>query len=550
MDSHNSGDNGVENGLYRAWLREQAYHVMHGGTQVILWIVFVAGIEFGIDWTWSLPERVRSGMLVGNVVGLVVLLYKYIWQHLCRYDPLRQALREEASDDGLRNLLVSYCQLDEDRAEKGMSRDMIRMIRRRAEAKAANREFGQYIHFSDLIRPVTFALVVLTLVVAGGVWRPAESAAFLQRIWVPGSKVAYPSDTHLHDITGDLLVRRHDTVTLAVRASGQVPDRGRIFTRRDDGNWRENRISRSDDHRFVYESTVSKDFSYYFQVGDAQSAVHRVKTEPPPKIVQASIRLEYPSYTGMAPSTEDEMNVEMPEGTRIRWNLELDRPVTDATLVPAEGEAISARVSDGGTRVRAEHTADASLSYRFQFDWTLEGEELTNETARHFIQVIPDRPPRVMIQYPPRSGKATLSKKLNITFSANDDHGISGAHLIYALNEGRERKRELDVGKTVSEKSVTVVPAELIPDLKKGDVFRYRIDVTDNRQVANGPQRTSSREMQLQFVSPQTYLEDLSDRRSQSLGRLRPIYRQERNARENLRTLTPGKQEQTMEEEQ
>ncbi len=528
--------------LRRAWFKWQSFVLSRGLALTVGWLVLIALVELGIDWTLDLPVSVRVALLGVNIVAFFAIAYTHLIRHMKSYDPLRQALREESEHTDLENLLVAYCQLGEEDASAGMSEDLIRAAKRRAEQELGALRFGSSVRFADLWLPVTFCVCVLALSATGISLRPGIFDAFAHRMFVPGSSIAYPTRTHVAVTGGDMRVRRYGTATATAHVSGEVPDRGQICVRPAGSNWRRIDVTRSGESEFTHTfQNVSRSFDYRFEVGDDESAIHRVTAVPPPHIERAKVRLKYPNYTGLEAEDVSDLNVEVPEGTAIEWELEFDRPVTGAKIVPAEGDPVSARIGQQDRRVRASLTADASLAYRCRFRWTLNGEAQVDETERHFIQVIPDVAPRVTIKYPRHSGKATLKKSLEVVFSATDDHGISDAYLIHALNDGREKSLKLSNGEDdARERSITVVPAELVPDLEKGDVLSYRIEVEDNREGDDGPQRSSSRVMRLQFVSREEYLKDVRERRRRYIGRLRPVYHQERKAYSNMTDLQSG----------
>jgi hypothetical protein len=534
-------DNTLHRNLRKAWRKAQALVLLRGVGYLAACIVLMAFVDLALDWTLDLPATARAVLLVVNVAALAAILYVQVGRRLARFSAVREALREEAEHAGLESLLVSYLQLDEKTAPEGMSRDMIRSVRRRAEQCAKRLRFGEHLRFARLRRSLAAGGCAVCVLFAAVLLRPATFGALARRMLTPYAPCAYPTRTGLEAISGDVVVKRYAAVTAAVRASGEIPQTGTVHVRADNGDWQRMPTARKGaDEFFRRFPSVSHSFDYFFEVGDAESPIHRVTAVPPPHIVKAAVRLKHPAYTAMPGERVGRLNLMgVPEGTVIEWALNLDRAVAGAELVPGDGNAVRARLEDGGRRLRASLTADASLSYRCRFRWLLNGQEHVDETAKHYIQVVPDVAPTVGILYPRHSGKATLSKKLEIAFTAADDYAISAARVLYALNDGKERAYDLDVtGGRFLERTVTLDPNSLVPDLQEGDILSYRIEADDNRAVAGGPQRRRSRGLRLQFVSDREYLQNLMDRRARYLGQLRPIYHQERQAYSELINLT------------
>ncbi len=528
--------------LRKAWLKWQALILSRGTAYTIAWLVLIALVELAIDWTFELSSTVRTVLLFVNIAAVVTIVYAHVARHVSTYDPVRQALREEADHPELENLLVSYCQLDENDTSTGMSPGMIRAAKERAAEQAAGLQFGASARFARMRLAVTLCLLAVVVLAAGCILRPGIFSAFVYRMAMPTAAITYPTHTRIASVTGDVLVRQYDPVTAVARAEGEVPDKAQIHVRRGKGGWQRIPVPRTDADKFAHAfESVGQSFDYRFKIGDTSSAIHRVTVVRPPHITDAELRLDFPDYTGKPTEKSSDLNVEVPEGTTVKWTLHLDRAVERARIAPAEGKPVTADVHDDGKTVTASMTADASIGYRLRFRWKLNGQEHTDATARHFIQVTPDAPPRVAISYPRRSGKATLSKTLRVVFSATDRYGISAASFVYTLNDGPEKRRKLEADDgDFKEYTITVTPSELVPDLKKGDTISYWVDVADNRAVADGPQRRTSRVMRLQFVSREEYLAEVRERRARYLGRLKPIYHQQREAYDHLTELVTG----------
>lgn len=525
--------------LRHAWRITQRYWALRALTGAVVCAVALVFLCLLLDWGLNLKPAPRLVLLGAGGVALIAAVATLLAGRLRRYSPLRQALREEADNPELDGLLVAYCQLDEENPEGGMSPELIGVTKRRAVDRSRDLQFARGFQLSSLRRNAALSLAAVAMLVGAVVWSPGVFSAFARRMLTPYAAVAYPTNTELEALSKDLLVRKFEPATVAARASGEVPEQGELRVRPAGGDWRTITVSRSEANEFSHLfPSVNRDFEYQFKVGDARTALHRATAVPPPGIVDATVVLNYPAYTGAPAERLDKLNVEVPEGTVIEWRLELDRAVTAAELVTADDKTVAAAVSGKGRSVQASLAANASLSYRCRFAWQLGGRRHNDESAKHFIQVIPDIVPRVVLEYPLSSGKATLAKQLQIEFSAFDDYAVAGAHLVYALNDGEEKTRELDVtpGANVKHR-VELDPNELIPDLKEGDILSCRIEVADNRDVAGGPQVASSRVVRLQFVSDAEYLADVLERRGRFLGQLRPIYKQEREAYGNLTRL-------------
>lgn len=542
--------------LRRRWAKARNVAVTRGAAYLLAVAVGLAFVDLALDWPLNLPAGARVAMLLANLAVLALAAHLLLVRRLRRFSPLREALAEEAEHPDLQSLFVTHLQLDEADAPDPLAAGMIRATRRRATERARGHAFAQSIRFDALRTPLALGGAAAAALLIAALLAPGVFGTLAQRLFLPYANAAYPTDTKLDPLAADLAVRRYDPVELAVRAAGEVPDRGALLVREEGGRWERIALDRGEGATFSHTvASVAESFDYRFDVGDARTPTRRVTAVPPPRIVDASVTLDYPDYTGLLPRPASTLNIEAPAHTRVRWELTLDRPVNAAALVAADGRSVPAELSDGGRTVRASLAADASLAYRYRFEWSLNGRRHENETARRFVQVIPDLPPRVAIRYPRQSGKATLAKRLVIEFTADDDYDIADARLVYALNDGPERAlglptatRDADPGAIDAgadgapdhrgpRRRVEIDPASLVDDLRIGDILSYRIAVTDNRDGGGGPQCAASRLLRLQFVSRDEYLQHVTDQRARLLGQLRPIYQQERQAYGNLSNL-------------
>ena len=97
-----------------------------------------------------------------------------------------------------------------------------------------------------------------------------------------------------------------------------------------------------------------RSFDYSISAGDAETGWHTVEVISSPRVAKTQIRLVYPDYMDRAPDTMEAMTLTVPEGARIEWNLQLDRPVSHAAFT----------IRDIGRRRRRGHYGTASAGHR------------------------------------------------------------------------------------------------------------------------------------------------------------------------------------------
>jgi len=354
----------------------------------------------------------------------------------------------------------------------------------------------------------------------------------------PASVASYPTDTVIVMHTGDENVPEGGQIDLMAQARGRVPQRGALLIRSEGRDWERVDVEAQDDGRFVYTfREIHREFEYRFALGDAQSPTYRVNVVAAPRIVRAQVDTEPPAYMNMPGQRRESLTLTAQEGAVVDWTVHLDTPVRKARLVIEGIEPIEMTTSPDGKTVHARTIAQASSAYRFQWEERAHGFQY--EGAKHYLQVTLDHEPRVRIDYPTDNEKSTMAKTLSVTFAARDDYGVKEAVIVHRRNESdpvRTPLGEFMPGESI-EQTINKPLVDLVSGLKEGDVVTYHIEVSDAYPGEGGPHRVSSEARRVQILSEEEYLSYMNRRQQSLLGMLRPVYRQQRVASENIRQI-------------
>jgi hypothetical protein len=144
----------------------------------------------------------------------------------------------------------------------------------------------------------------------------------------------------------------------------------------------------------------------------------------------AHLTVEPPSYTGLAAQSLDALDAKVPEGSNVTFAFHLASRVNGAVLLFHDGSRLELK-RDGDTWRGAQVFATATL-YRLVQDGAAETAPL------HRLDVIPDRPPEVVVRAPDHTLNLLASgqKTWELVFEATDDYGISAAQLSIAHAQG------------------------------------------------------------------------------------------------------------------
>lgn len=526
----------VERKLRKAWRKERRYYHGDGIAHLLVWLLALILLDLLIDWLFLLPGAGRLLLLGINIVALGWVLWHYWLRHLRPYDPVRVALQVERRHPELQSMLVSFVQLTGDAPETAFaSPALLRVLRNQTVEITRPIDFREIISYKELKRIALLSAAVIAFFALYSVNWGEHLRVLLNRMINPSAETGYPTATTIDFVTGDATLQQGKSITIAARAGGRIPARGvlvvvpkggaddtiALFPGGDEGD------------EFAYRfREVYQPFEYYIRLGDARSDDFTIGVVPPPRIVKTVVSLRYPAYTKQDAKTVDFLNLEVPEGTIVDWELHCDRPLASAEMLRDETDASPMVLNATGTIARISRTATESFAYQFRWKEREHGYAYDDE-IHYFVQVIPDSPPQVEVLFPTADDKATTRKTLTVSYLARDDYGVAQAWIVYQVNEGEEKRRPIgDFDATLVEEQAAwkLAAADSIPDLKEGDVVTFALEVADTHGGDDGPQVARSTSRRLFIVSVEDYLRYILEKRRRLRTEIEGMRTQEREA--------------------
>ncbi|NNM30205.1 MAG: hypothetical protein HKO57_11850 [Akkermansiaceae bacterium] len=331
-----------------------------------------------------------------------------------------------------------------------------------------------------------------------------------------------------------------DSLRLVARLSGEVPDSAHLILRTGKGKPRKRALPIAGGVCEYEAETVFRSFDYRIAAGDAESDWHTVEVVAAPRIERAEVTLEFPEYTRRPVETVEALTLTLPEGTKIRWKLALDRAVGEAEFRPAEGDASPLEIGPDGRSVTMQQVAAESRAY--SFGWVDKEHGFAFSSPRHYLQVAPDRAPGVDLTSPAGNLFATLERDFDFAFRGRDDHGIGEAAIIYRVNKTGETKVALPAPELGDggEQEIDWDYREALPDLAVGDTVSFAVELADRYPGPDGPHRVRSDARRVQFLSKDDYLAQIEKQKRRLLTQIRTIYREERGVHALIRDLDPS----------
>ena len=520
--------------LNAVWRRTQQRHFSAGLFAFCIWgtPIFLLGVA--VDWLAFLPVFARLAILAALLGVSLYQAWRHGWRHLRRFDPTKSALQIESHQGGLDSLLVTAVQFSASGASPGTSQSLWEATQRKAEEATKGLRPDEIVNFKALKRPIQMVLLLAGVIGIFAVANGPFLAAGVARIFAPWLAVAYPTRTHINLGDGDLVVKEGEAAKIEARLSGAVPDQAVIELVTGEGRPRKIDIDVKGGVGTYAIASASRDFSYRVKAGDARSDWHSVHVVPAPRIAEVKVVLEFPAYLELPSETMEALTLTVPEGTRVKWNLTLDQPVSKAALNRDGQEPLDLKISADGRQILVDELVQASRGY--SFSWMEKQHGFNFTSPRYYMQVAADQAPRVELVSPDANLVAMLGRPLDLAVRAQDDHGIGAATITYRVN----LRPEISVALTKplrngeGAQKIDWDYREVITDLKVGDTVSFVVAVGDRYPE---PHLARSDTRRITFLSREDYLAQIEKKRDRLLARVRTIYRQERAAYDLARNL-------------
>jgi len=542
MIKMDQSDDNIQGKLRSLWHRERRLLHLRGACLALVLIFGLVLLDLVLDWLIVLPGWARLILLCFNLSALGWIAYRYWWQYLRSFDPLRMSLAVERLHPSLNSLLVSYLQLQSSGGgAPGASRELIAALRRQAVETAVPLDFSGVVDFRRLKKSALAAGLFLLLFGISGIFIGPFYRVLAIRMINPASVLGYPTRTQIEFVTGDLTVRKGDLLGLEIHVgmNSEIPVTSILEMRYPDGPWERLDVPGDKRAHFAYKLTRStRSFDYRFRAGDAKTKRYTVDVVPPPQIIESLVTLIFPKYTGLEDQSFDILNFEVLQGSTIEWEIRCDQVLAGAQMVSDSGGDLDMKI-DANDPQLARLSMPATNSMTYGFRWTeLANGFIYDEGARRSLRVTVDEEPLVEVLPPKPSENATLSKSLSIRYRASDDFGLGEASIVYSLNGESEQEHALGkLTENIQVREINWKPAEWISGLKEGDSLVYAIMVSDNHQGGNGPNIGRSIPLKLNFLTREDYKKAIQQTRGDLFNRIKAIQEDEIESSTSLKQL-------------
>ncbi len=244
---------------------------------------------------------------------------------------------------------------------------------------------------------------------------------------------------------------RGQNLYLRIFAKGVVPRTAYIVAQFANGRTNEDQLMSQEKGFFKYDFTMlMEDFSFCLQGGDDQDEIplYEVQVLNPPSTEAVSVWLQYPQYTGLAPTPWqtplNDGNITALVGTQAIVRIKTNIPLKEANLTfqgKYESALSSVTFSPNPTvpellQLPEFYYAQFQVQYDTRYKIELLAETMLTDPnpASYFIRALKDEPPLIQILEPKsREIKMCLTGSVPLSVLTKDDFGIQELGIRYRV---------------------------------------------------------------------------------------------------------------------
>ena len=523
----------IDDKLKEAWSKEQSFINTRGIFRSLIWIISLIITSFIIDiLIWKGIGDGNSHGLWLSIINLIVIgiILKKEWlDHRKKYDPVRTALQVESKNPGLSSILITYTELSLDSSKTNTSPEIIEAIKEKANEKTESIDFQEIVSWGQ-IKKILIVCGSIVLLFAGMSIKWNQQVGILfQRL--AGVDTNYPTETNIEKILIDdqiinigesFKVKSGGSLNIKVITSGVTVSSAQLYIR-DKGvaeEWNSNpyQMDAMSNDKLNYErkwEDITEDQEFYVKANDDKSKTFEIQVIKQPSYTYQVERV-FPSYINQKPETLEELNMDAPQGTELKWTITSSSKVKAMEVRIGEEEKLNAEISDNGKTITFSKKADKAFNYSFLWTEGQSGKDFQYVDVQNSIKVIEDTLPEIQLISPSSDGLATTKKNLNLNFKGTDDYGLGKAHLIYSVKRDEAKsdgeseivRKEIHnfEGNSSGSHTFSWKVADDIDELKAGDQISYQVEVQDLFPGEKKHIRQSATR-KISIVTPERYLQ-------------------------------------------
>ena len=522
----------IDDKLKEAWSKEQSFINTRGIFRSLIWIISLIITSFIIDiLIWKGIGDGNSHGLWLSIINLIVIgiILKKEWlDHRKKYDPVRTALQVESKNPGLSSILITYTELSLDSSKTNTSPEIIEAIKEKANEKTESIDFQEIVSWGQIKKILIVCGSIILLFAGMSIKWNQQVGILFQRL--AGVDTNYPTETNIEKILIDdqiinigesFKVKSGGSLNIKVITSGVTVSSAQLYSRvKGTEEWNSNpyQMDAMSNDKLNYErrwEDITEDQEFYVKANDDKSKTFEIQVIKQPSYTYQVERV-FPSYINQKPETLEELNMDAPQGTELKWTITSSSKVKAMEVRIGEEEKLNAEISDDGKTITFSKKADKAFNYSFLWTEGQSGKDFQYVDVQNSIKVIEDTLPEIQLISPSSDGLATTKKNLNLNFKGTDDYGLGKAHLIYSVKRDEAKsdgeseivRKEIHnfEGNSSGSHTFSWKVADDIDELKAGDQISYRVEVQDLFPGEKKHIRQSATR-KISIVTPERYLQ-------------------------------------------
>ena len=522
----------IDDKLKEAWSKEQSFINTRGIFRSLIWIISLIITSFIIDiLIWKGIGDGNSHGLWLSIINLIVIgiILKKEWlDHRKKYDPVRTALQVESKNPGLSSILITYTELSLDSSKTNTSPEIIEAIKEKANEKTESIDFQEIVSWGQIKKILIVCGSIILLFAGMSIKWNQQVGILFQRL--AGVDTNYPTETNIEKILIDdqiinigesFKVKSGGSLNIKVITSGVTVSSAQLYSRiKGAEEWNSNpyQMDAMSNDKLNYErkwEDITEDQEFYVKANDDKSQPFEIHVIKQPSYTYQVERV-FPSYINQKPETLEELNMDAPQGTELKWTITSSSKVKAMEVRIGEEEKLNAEISDDGKTITFSKKADKAFNYSFLWTEGQSGKDFQYVDVQNSIKVIEDTLPEIQLISPSSDGLATTKKNLNLNFKGTDDYGLGKAHLIYSVKRDEAKsdgeseivRKEIHnfEGNSSGSHTFSWKVADDIDELKAGDQISYQVEVQDLFPGEKKHIRQSATR-KISIVTPERYLQ-------------------------------------------
>jgi len=522
----------IDDKLKEAWSKEQSFINTRGIFRSLIWIISLIITSFIIDiLIWKGIGDGNSHGLWLSIINLIVIgiILKKEWlDHRKKYDPVRTALQVESKNPGLSSILITYTELSLDSSKTNTSPEIIEAIKEKANEKTESIDFQEIVSWGQIKKILIVCGSIILLFAGMSIKWNQQVGILFQRL--AGVDTNYPTETNIEKILIDdqiinigesFKVKSGGSLNIKVITSGVTVSSAQLYSRvKGTEEWNSNpyQMDAMSNDKLNYErrwEDITEDQEFYVKANDDKSQPFEIQVIKQPSYTYQVERV-FPSYINQKPETLEELNMDAPQGTELKWTITSSSKVKAMEVRIGEEEKLNAEISDDGKTITFSKKADKAFNYSFLWTEGQSGKDFQYVDVQNSIKVIEDTLPEIQLISPSSDGLATTKKNLNLNFRGTDDYGLGKAHLIYSVKRDEAKsdgeseivRKEIHnfEGNSSGSHTFSWKVADDIDELKAGDQISYQVEVQDLFPGEKKHIRQSATR-KISIVTPERYLQ-------------------------------------------